>query len=347
MTADDDEVPGAVAGQPEAGATPPADGEPSPEEQVDQDAEEELEPLEEMLEEEPAAGAPEPVVGFQPPEGGEAFGFRVDGRDVAVPGALRWDHGIYIPTEAWTTVQRHLADRDAFSRELDQRDQRIADLNPETHPVVIENRESLKALSALLDKGPVEVAKWLDNFAMNRPLLEAQIANAALKAQLEARTQRVDSFEQEQGAQALSQQLPGYLRQNIEFAVGSDPRFKDLAGKTDKLLESLWPFAAQLFYEAEIDNPPGFPGLKRGQIVVQPQLLQTLLTREVERQAEVTRLEAATRFNRDATGKFRAAPTVSTRGRPIPGARTPTYTPGDPRSIQQFKDDFMSGADEE
>ena len=50
-------------------------------------------------------------------------------------------------------------------------------------------------------------------------------------------------------------------------------------------------------------------------------------------------------FNRDATGKFRAAPTVPTRGRPTPAGRARTYTPGDPRSIQAFKDDFMRGDD--
>lgn len=333
---DEDDVGGAAPVPDDAGAPPQTEPE-TPAESEEEAAEAPPEPdeLEEELEEEPEAPA-EPV-DWQPPEGGEPFAFRVDGTDVEVPGALRYEHGIYVPTDAWTIVQKHLADREVISARERQFEQRIQSLDPARHPDVLQAQETLKAFQALLQQGPIEVAKWLDNYEQNRPLLEAQIQLAATRAQLEARSQQMGDTEFEQQAEQLSQQLPGYLKQNIEAAIAADPAMKDLVGATDAVFEQLWPMAEMLFFEADRDYPEH--GVRRGQIIVRPDVLSRLLKQQASTRAEMKRLQAAARTNAKATGKTKTAPTVSTRGRPIPAGQSKAYQPGDTRS---WKEDFLA-----
>lgn len=336
VTAESDEIPDAAPADGEAEAPPQTDPD-APAESVDGQADQLVE-VEEPDAPEPEPAAPAEPVGFTPPSGGEPFAFRADGREVQVPGALKYEHGTYIPAASWATVQRHLADREAISAQLRQKDQQIASLAPDQHPDVIRARETLKAMSGLLDKGPAEVATWLDQFATNRPLLEAQIQNQVLQAQLQARQQQSTETEREQAQQWYAQHLPGYLQQNIDWAIQSDPALAELAGMGDQLRDAFWPLAPQLFVEVDRDYPEH--NLRRGQLTVRHDVLKTLLTQRASQRAEVKKLEAAAKLNQAATRRAPATPTVPARGRPVPGARAKTYTSGD----RSWKEDFLADA---
>lgn len=337
---DDDEIAGAVPAEPEAGATPPTDAEAPAEEPVGQEAEPDGA-------EEPAPDAPPEPVAYQPPEGGQPFTFRADGRDFAVPGALRYDHGLYIPTAAWDTVQKQLADREAITAQIRQRDARIAELNPEHNPVVLQNQAALAAFNELLQKTPQEMAEWLDNYEINKPLLLAKVQNEALTAQLNLQKQQGSQQEFEQRSRAVAAELPGYLQKHIDYLVDTDPELKDLKGGAEQLVAAYWPLRQQLFVEAPDDR--GLPeyGLGPGQIGVNREALRFLLSRDAAARAEKSKLETAAAFNRKANGQFKPAPTVAARGRPTPGGRSKTYKPGDPASVRDWKADFMSDTSEE
>jgi hypothetical protein len=129
---------------------------------------------------------------WQPPEGGQPFAFRVDGKEVAVEGALKYEHGTYIPAKAWDTVQQHLADRSAFAQRERQYQQHIRELDPEQHPRVRTADAWMQWLDGMLDpnKSPEEIAGWLDNLRVNKPLLDAQLRAQILEQQLNQRTQQ-------------------------------------------------------------------------------------------------------------------------------------------------------------
>jgi hypothetical protein len=325
---------GAAPAEGEAGEPPPAD--------PDAPAEGEAAEAELTLEgEQPAGeGAPaEQVPVWTPPEGGEPFSFRVDGREVAVPGAQRYEHGIYVPADAWNgVVQQHLADRGAWQQQRQAYEHRLAELDPQAHPVVLQAQATVQAFQELLAKGPLEVAKWLDKFEQNRPLLEVQIQNQALQNQLELRTRGSQQQEQEQLVQQVADALPGYLEQHIEAAISQTPELAALKGSAGKLRETLWPYAQMLFIEAPPDRDLPEHGLRRGQIGVNRAVLSQMLGQQAAHQAELKRLEAAARHNRAATGRVPAAPTVTTRGRPAPAGKASPQ----PANSQEWKDDFLS-----
>lgn len=331
---DSDQLEGAAPAEGTEGAPPPAVPE-APADDGDSAA-----PAEQLEGDAPEPAAP---VAWQPPAGGQPFAFRVDGREVEVPGALRWDHGIYVPTESWgRVVQGHLADREAYTAQRGQLLQQLAAADPAVNPTVLQANATLQAFKELLDKGPLEVAKWLDNYQQNRPLLEAQIQNAALQAQLAYRTQGYQQQQEEQLATQLAQQLPTYLQQNIDAVIAQDPELAGLKGIANQaLLERLWPYAEWLFFEADRDYPEY--NLRRGQIIVRPDRLKQLLGQQAATAAELKRLEKAAAHNRGATGRVPAAPTVTTRGRPTPAGRAPSK----PRTVQEWRDEYLSGADEE
>jgi hypothetical protein len=327
ITLDDDDQGGAAPAADTEGAPPPTD-QLAP-------ADEELDLQEEQLED--PDQLPEVPVAWAPPEGGLPFKPRADGRDLEIPGALQYEHGVYIPADGLPVLQRHLADREQFTQRQQALERQVQERDPAHHPDVLRAQASLQALNQLLDKGPLEVAKWLDNFQQNRPLLQAQIENAALQAQLQARQQQTSQADYEQAVTQVQQALPGYLRQNIEAAVSQDPELKALAGMGEQLLQKLWAKAPALFFEADRDYPEY--GLRQGQIIVRPDVLRAELHQLAQHAAEVKRLEAAARHNRAATGRAPAKPTVTTRGRPTPAGRS---TAAKPQTVQEWRDSYLA-----
>jgi hypothetical protein len=345
----DDETPGTEPAEDTGEASPPEESEAPAQEEGDQEGQPEAEEgaLEEEGEEPTEAAAPTEPVAWKPPQGGTPFQFKVDGKDVPVPGALRYDHGVYIPADSWIHLQRNLADREVIRGRFQEYEQRLEQLKPEHNPTVIQAQETLNAFLGLLDKGPEAVADWLDKFETNRPLLEADVREKTLRKQLENQQGTVSQAETERVASEIAPQLPGYLGQHIEAAVAAAAAdYPDLAGQTAKLVEEMWPFANQLFFQADDRDYPE-DGVAKGQIGIRRQVLTSLLRQAQAHRAEVKKLQKASTFNGKATGRVAAPPTATTRSRAVPGGKAKQYTPGDPRSVQQFKDDFLSGADEE
>lgn len=337
---DPGEVEGTEPAEGETGATPqarteaPADGAESAEELEGEEAEAA------GAEGTEAEGAPpqqEPPA-WQPPEGGQPLRFRADHREVDVPGALEWDHGVYIPKEAWNTVvSRHLADREQFYQTLQGLQRQVDERDPEKHPRVLQADVTIKKFLELFDKGPEAVAQWLDNYAVNRPLLEAEIRNATLEAQLQAQSHQVGDAEFQATVRGIQEQLPGYVEQNIAALITQVPEFQGLKGSEKKLVEQFWPFLHSILMEADRDYPEY--GVAQGQIVVRREVLEQLLRQETGRRAELKRLEAAGKHNAAATGKAKPSKTVPSRGRPVPAGPKREYKPGE---TQQAKDDFLN-----
>jgi hypothetical protein len=327
---------GAVPAEGTEGEPPPTGPDASAEGEDGQDAELALEGEQPEGEAQPA----EQVPAWQPPEGGEPFAFRVDGREVAVPGAQRYEHGIYVPADAWNgVVQQHLADRGVWQQQRQAYERQIAELNPDAHPVVLQAQATVQAFKELLDKGPLEVAKWLDQYERNRPLLEAQIQNQTLAAQLEQRTRGSQQQEQEQLERQVWEAMPGYLEQHIEAAVSQTPELAELKGVgAAKLRETIWPYWQLLFIQAPPDRDLPEHNLRRGQIGVNRGVLSQLLGQQAAHQAELKRLQKAARHNAAATGRAPVAPTVTTRGRPAPAGRAAPQ----PASAQEWKDNFLA-----
>jgi hypothetical protein len=273
---------------------------------------------------------------WQPPAGGEPLRFRADSREVEVPGGLRYDHGVYVPTEAWDrVVQRHLADREAIQEhwtgQLRQIESALEDgSHPaiQNHPAIIQAGETLTAFENLMAQGPEAVARWLDNYSVNKPLLEQQIQNRTLTAQLAAQRTQVNQSQQQQAVDTVAQQLPGYVRGNIEALITQTPELAGLKGSEQKLLERFYPVAKSFLYE---DG--------EGRINTNWDVLLHLLRGEADRQAEVKRLQAAAKHNRRAVGGNGTSPrTVPARGRAVPAGRAQTFKPGE---SQKAKDAFL------
>lgn len=321
VTLDDQEIEDPAPVEGEAEATPqdtpaaPADSEVAETEQPDAQAEAEPEAV------------PPP---WQPPEGGSPLSLRADGREFPVEGALKYDHGVYIPNESWPQLQRFLADREAFNQRVQALQRQVEERDPEKHPDVLQARATVQSFLALMDQGPEKVAEWLDKYEQNRPLFELQIQKQALEAQLQARNGQFSEVQHEQAAQELAQQIPGYLKQNIDAAISQLPELKELAGLTEQMFERLWPMADYLLVEATKDMPE--LGLSKGQIGVHPERLKQVLKQQADARAEIKRLEKAAQVNKTATAKP-VAPVITSRGPATPGARSTTIKPGDRQSF--------------
>lgn len=330
ITAEDGEGGGDAPAEGEDQATPetrpeaPAEGGAPAAEQAEAEERTEPEPV-------PPQQHPEQ---WQPPDGGQPFRFRADHREVEVPGALEWDHGIYVPKEAWNgVVSRHLADRDALYEQY-QNDvgywQRLAEeRDPEKNQQIIQAGLTLQKFHELMELGPAEVAKWLDNYAVNRPLLEAKIREETLQAQLASREQRVNESEFQAVVQATREQLPGFIQGNLEAAISQLPELTELKGSEAQLMEQLWPVAKSFLYE----DP------QTRQINIDWNVLTPLLQQESRRRKEIKDLQAATKHNQRALGNGKTPPkTVPARGRQVPAGKTQSYKPGE---TQKARDAFL------
>lgn len=330
---------GAEPAEATEGATPP-EGTEAPAEGAEPEELTAEEQEAEQAEAQAAKTPPSPAVEaqkWQPPPGGQPFRFRADHREVEVPGALEWDHGIYVPKDAWNgVVSRHLADREQVYQTVTGLQRQVEELQPDRNPEVLQARVTLQKFLELFDSGPEAVAQWLDNFAVNAPRLQAEIQAQTYQQQLQLRQQQSTLQDQEYMAQQLTGQLPGYLEQNIEALIGQVPELGELKGSTKQLREQLWPFARALFWEADRDYPEH--GVMRGQIVVRRDALEPLLKQEATRRLEAKRLQAGQEHNARALGKTPPLKTVPSRGRPVPAGTRKEYKPGESR---QAKDDFL------
>jgi hypothetical protein len=246
-----------------------------------------------------------PTAAWSAPTEGEPFTYRVDRRERKVDGALRLaDGSVYLPAGAWEKqVAPFLADRQAIlSKEQGYR-QQIAEAQRRQSGET-QKAQALLAEIAKIDAGGAEAwAQWLDNYHVNRPLLEERARARMLEAERDQLRSGTEEQTLAQEAQALIPELQTHLGDTLE-AMLEGPEVKGLLSDDEavELLKDLWDRADRLYYEVGEGDPSG---LAPGQIGFRQDVLQQMVDRELgrarKRRDELARLEAAAKHNAATT----------------------------------------------
>ena len=258
-------VPGApppASADPETPETPPELGEPEADDSADASA---TDPVAPATPETPTPDISAPA--------GTPFAFRVDGREVTPEGAVQLPDGsILFPAKAWQQVQgSFLGDRGVWRQKEARYQQAVsqaeasakAQIADQMGAVELERdqaRAALEEFQRILAAGPDAVQQWAENFAVNRPALEARMQARALEVQLEAERRQVKQFQaqrdqqtEEQRAEELRPQLEAHFDKALDHYL-SGPFAGVAATPQEKaeLRSFLWEtHRAQLFYEDE------------------------------------------------------------------------------------------------
>jgi hypothetical protein len=185
----------------------------------------------------PAAGAPagqaaEPAVEAPVLE----LSFRADGKPVTIPGSKLTDDGAFIPKDYLPEVQRLLSRgvtyEGSFRQRLETANAEVARVKSEVHREIEESKAFLTFFADLLERGPVAVQDWLDDFEKNKPQLEAEAKIAYAEAltaakQNPAAPAKVEGFDDDQEDDFLAgvdrdemmTQLSNVLGQNLREVI--------------------------------------------------------------------------------------------------------------------------------
>lgn len=253
----------------------------------------------------PAAPAEATPAVFQPPAGGEPFHLRVDGRDIPIEGAAMHGDYLVIPKDAWDRVIRpqYLADRGAWRQKEAGYQRQLQQVQSQRSDTELRAQAMLSKIAELDKGGPEAWANWLDNFAQNRPVLEAEI-----KARIaEQRAQALEQWQQQQVQEATAAQMePLYqqhLAQTIDQYLAND-QYKVLAGDREELLRELWEdHRERLFVKADRDYPEA--GIRQGEDAFNFDALERVLERlagKAKRYAvQTAKLQQAAKVNASVT----------------------------------------------
>lgn len=258
--------------------------------------------------------APAPVTPavFQPPEGGEPFHLRVDGRDIPIQGAAMHGDYLVIPKDAWDRVIRpqYLADRGAWRQKEAGYQRQLQQMQAVRSDTELRAQAMLAKIAELDKGGPEAWAGWLDNFAQNRPVLEAEI-----KARIaEQRAQALEQWQQQQAQEAQAAQIePLYqqhLAQTLDQYLAQDG-YKVLAGERDELLRELWEdHRERLFVKADRDIPEA--GIRQGEDAFSFDAMERVLDRVAAKAkkyaAQTAKVQQAAKLNASVTPPKPAKP---------------------------------------
>jgi hypothetical protein len=172
---------------------------------------------------------------FQPPVGGEPFHLRVDGRDIPIEGAAMHGDYLVIPKDAWDRVIRpqYLADRGAWRQKEAGYQRHIQQLGTHRSDTELRAQAMLGKIAELDKGGPEAWANWLDNFAQNRPVLEAEIKARIAEQRAQAMEQQQHQQRQEAQAAQLEPLYQQHLAQTLDQYLSHDST-------------SCWPASARL-----------------------------------------------------------------------------------------------------
>lgn len=112
------------------------------------------------------------------------LGFRADGKAVTIPGSRLTDEGAFIPKEYLPEVQKLLSHgvvyQGSFRQRLEAANAKVAEVESRVNREVEESKAFLTFFADLLERGPVAVQDWLDDFEKNKPQLiaDAKVAYA-------------------------------------------------------------------------------------------------------------------------------------------------------------------------
>lgn len=134
----------------------------------------------------PVAGAPAPAAPAEPAVEAPVLelSFRADGKPVTIPGSKLTEDGAFIPKAYLPEVQRLLSHgvvyQGSFRQRLEAANAKVAEVESRVNREVEESKHFLTFFADLLERGPVAVQDWLDEFERNKPQLiaDAKIAYA-------------------------------------------------------------------------------------------------------------------------------------------------------------------------
>lgn len=112
--------------------------------------------------------------------------FRADGKPVTIPGSKLTEEGAFIPREFLPQVQKLLSHgivyQGTFRQRLEQMAQKQVETEAAVQRKVVEADHFLTFFADLLERGPVAIQDWLDDFEKNKPALEAEARIAYAEA---------------------------------------------------------------------------------------------------------------------------------------------------------------------
>ena len=218
------------------------------------------------------------VAVFTPPKGGEPFKFRADGTEVTVDGALRYPEGVWIPNEVWEQKFRpgFVANRESWiseRRNWQQREQgyqqHIQGMTGTRSASEMQAKAIVEEFSKLLDEGekdPAIIARYLDNFVANRPMLEAQMAANVERQKNEQLTQQMTAMQEQQFVSSIRPAIEQHIPLAVDYLF-SLPDFQFLAQYPEakqQLQEQMWNAGERLYWVADQDLP--HLGIQKGQL---------------------------------------------------------------------------------
>lgn len=274
-------------------------------------------------EEPEAPAAPDPKTAAQP------FGFKLNGAQVDVPGAIERDGYIAMPREAWNrVVQPRLADREMLVRRESELQRQVAELHPDRNAEVQKARAIIGMIDQAVKAGPDGLYDWAEQFIAKLPVLEAEARAAAAEARANRHESEEQQRDQQQAVQEIRQQVEQTLRSEAQ-AILAEPEFKDLGLDPEDLHRDLMEIRGSIFFVPTEDDPAR--GLRAGEIVFRKDLIRRLVERVAgpvkKERARLAEVSKARRTNEAATAPAQVPPAVPARGTPAAGgkaASTPT-----------------------
>lgn len=250
----------------------------------------------------PAEATP---AGFQPPQGGEPFHLRVDGRDIPIEGAAMHGDYLVIPKTQWDRVIRpqYLADRGAWRQKEAGYQRQLQQISTQRSDTELRAQAMLGKIAELDKGGPEAWANWLDNFAQNRPVLEAEIKARIAEQRAQALEQQQQAQWQEAQAAQIEPLYQQHLAQTLDQYLGHD-QYKVLAGEREELLRELWEdHRDRLFVKADQDYPEA--GVRAGEDAFSFDHLERVLERVAAKAkryaAQTVKVQQAAKVNASVT----------------------------------------------
>lgn len=242
----------------------------------------------------PASAAPAEKPAEQEAAPAEPFKFKVDRKEIAIPGSVVFEaetangkeQFITFPlSEFQRTLHPHLADRSLWRNEKKQLLQELAKRDPETHPDVVKSREVLKLFQKLIGSDDGAVLNTLDEWRANLPTWQSQQETVALKKQLEA-VNAVEAPPDEALQQIETEEFNEQLRDNLKGHLATLAKLPEFAGliDVDDILPDIWDVRQQVYFTIDEDGqlPNGKP-VRKGDLGINFGYLKEKLSREATR----------------------------------------------------------------
>lgn len=291
------------------GATPPAAADPETPDQPPELGEPEADASVDASAADPTAPAnpetPNPDIGTP---AGTPFAFRVDGREVTPEGALQLPDGsVLFPAKAWAQVQgQFLGDRGVWRQKEAKYQQAVQQAQQAAQQQVAESlgavelerdqaRAALEEFQRILAAGPDAVMQWAENFAVNRPALEANMRARALEVKLQQAERQQQTWQAKESEQAEAQraeewrpQMEAHLDRALDhYLSGPFAGVATTPQEKADLRQFLWDtMREQLFYEAVV------PARKLEDVGFRKEVLEAVLSREKARVGAVAKQTA-------------------------------------------------------